>query len=70
MIQYEVLANQIQKIEYNKQRNTITVTGNLRKTIDEKEEMEKELVVYCNKEANQVLSSLENRLGCNVIVSK
>lgn len=70
MIQYEVLANQIQKIEYNKQRNTITVTGNLRKTMDGKEEMEKELVVYCNKEADQVLLSLENRLGCNVIVSK
>ena len=69
MIQYEVLANQIQKIEYNKQQNTITVTGNLRKTMDGKEEMEKELVVYCSKESDQVLSSLENRLCCNVIVS-
>jgi hypothetical protein len=67
-IQYELLVNNIDKIEYSKQLNAIRFTGNISRIINSKVEIENELVVYCQNEAYQIINSLENRLACNVTV--
>lgn len=66
-IQYVLLLNHIEKIEYNKQLNAMRFSGQITRTVNGKSNTENELVVYCRSEADEIIHSLENRLNCKVV---
>ena len=63
---YEVSADNIDKIEYGKQLDAIRFTGNISKQVKGKSETVNELVVYCKKDAEKVIRSLEEKLNRKV----
>lgn len=66
-IQFVLLQDNIDKIEYSKQLNAIRFSGKIIRIINGKQDIENELVVYCQNEANQIINSLEDRLNYKVI---
>ena len=67
-VHYEIVEKEIDKVEYSKQLNAIKISVNISRIVNRKIEKVNELVVYCNDEAQRVIASIENNLGCKVIL--
>lgn len=64
--QYVLLKKDIEKIEYSKTLNAFRFSGKISRTVNEKCDIENELVVYCQHEAHKILDSIESRMNCKV----
>ena len=66
VFQYVLLKKDIEKIEYSKTLNAFRFSGKISRTVNEKCDIENELVVYCQHEAHKILDSIESRMNCKV----
>ena len=67
VFQYVLLKKDIEKIEYSKTLNAFRFSGKISRTVNEKCDIENELVVYCQNESHKIANSIESRMNCNVI---
>ena len=66
LFQYVLSKEYIEKIEYSKTLNAFKFSGKICRTVNGKEDIENELVVYCQNEAQEISDSIENRMNCKV----
>lgn len=64
--QYVLSKEYIEKIEYSKTLNAFRFSGKICRTVNGKEDIENELVVYCQNEAQEISDSIESRMNCKV----